>query len=459
MMSNGRGKGWDQMDESVELEMDLNRRGTRRRSSQEDNVVDGDSAISPANMAARSGGSRYNRQYVSPGNAPRQQPDVTEMVVNGDANYELSEDFQALSTRKGPASRVRRRRSTKKNANPNGTNGAKGVNGPNTIIGTLNGNNTKNTPKKQTPNKKKAEKPTPKQQATNANAVPLSVPKARPAPVNWAANLKAKPVPPQSSGSSIQSTPTKSRSPMTGKGAVRGMNQNGDSRPRSGSAESNGVNGTVRTNNRSGQRTTNHSNGVPNGKASAPSSSFQPHPPVQRPQRDVRTVSPEMMDSSLYSPDALKVQHVLEVVGMSAAEYQSVLGLFRRFDIETSALLSVKRRWFVCFDTAELAVHAINVVRDGQFKLRRIDCNVADVQMLKNNVPPPLRKTPSPNKRIGGGGGAGPSSGSGRGRGRGMGRGRGGALGANLRSPMDPMYQNGGHPAKHQNGKSAVWGQ
>jgi len=160
-----------------------------------------------------------------------------------------------------------------------------------------------------------------------------------------------------------------------------------------------------------------------------------------------------MLDSSLSSHDAVKVRHVLEVLGMSAAEYQAVLGLFRRFDIETSALLSVKRRWFVCFDTAELAVHAINVVRDSQFKLRRIDCNVDDVEMLKNNVPPPLR-TPSPNKRNGGGSV----------RGRGRGRGRGGGNGVHNRSPMDPMYrkqaqfQDGGHPAKHMNGKNAVWG-
>ena len=60
---------------------------------------------------------------------------AAETIANGDANYELSEDFQALSTRKAPTSRVRRRRNTKKEGNANGT--VNGNNGSNTIIGTL----------------------------------------------------------------------------------------------------------------------------------------------------------------------------------------------------------------------------------------------------------------------------------------------------------------------------------
>merc|ERR1712157_670819 len=118
-------------------------------------------------------------------------------------------------------------------------------------------------------------------------------------------------------------------------------------------------------------------------------STFKPHP--QRKGNQQHPQSPELMDSSKMSGDAMKVQHVLEVMNMTASEYQSVLGMFRRFGVETSALLSVKRRWFVCFDTPQCAVRAINVVRDNRFKLRRIDCNQDDVEMLKNNVPPPMR--------------------------------------------------------------------
>ena len=88
---------------------------------------------------------------------------------------------QTLRILRAFGSRERTRSSTKKNVDTNGT--AKG-NGPNAIIGTLNGTNSQNTRKKQTPNKKKAEKPPPRQQGTNDDAVPLSLSRARPVPIN-----------------------------------------------------------------------------------------------------------------------------------------------------------------------------------------------------------------------------------------------------------------------------------
>ena len=59
-------------------------------------------------------------------------------------------------------------------------------------IPTFDGNKNKFAPKQQNPNKKMAEKPTTKHQGTNAIAVPLSIPKARSAPSNCAANFKSK---------------------------------------------------------------------------------------------------------------------------------------------------------------------------------------------------------------------------------------------------------------------------
>ena len=93
--------------------------------------------------------------------------------------------------------------------------------------------------------------------------------------------------------------------------------------------------------------------------------------------------------------DADKVRHVLEVFNMTPADYQRVSGIFKHFKIDTfvNSLICVKKRWFVVFDCAKSAVDALNIVKNDRFKLKRIDLNVKDVQMLKNNVPPPLRKS------------------------------------------------------------------
>jgi len=89
-----------------------------------------------------------------------------------------------------------------------------------------------------------------------------------------------------------------------------------------------------------------------------------------------------------------RVCHVLEVLNMSAGDHQSVSVLFRSFEMHFQTLMSVEGRWFVCLDDERAAMKALNVVRDesGRFQLRRIDCNARDVQMLKNNVPPPNKQ-------------------------------------------------------------------
>eukprot|EP01083_Nonionella_stella_P309922 1099290_1 len=98
----------------------------------------------------------------------------------------------------------------------------------------------------------------------------------------------------------------------------------------------------------------------------------------------------EVLDSSqpLHS-DSGKVRHVLEVANMTQNDYQKVSTLFRHFHIEFAALLSVNKRWFVVFDHHKTAITALNIVKHNQFKLTRIDTNIADVEMLKNSVPPP----------------------------------------------------------------------
>merc|ERR1712087_137728 len=72
-------------------------------------------------------------------------------------------------------------------------------------------------------------------------------------------------------------------------------------------------------------------------------------------------------------------------------DHQAVSVLFRGFGMQFQTLMSVKRRGFVCLEDEGRAMKALNVVKDRRFELRRIDCNARDVQMLKNNVPPPMR--------------------------------------------------------------------
>merc|ERR1712228_913124 len=101
----------------------------------------------------------------------------------------------------------------------------------------------------------------------------------------------------------------------------------------------------------------------------------------------------ELDSSQRACMDAEKVRHVLEVFNMTPADYQRVSSIFKHFKIDSfiNSLICVKKRWFVVFDCAKSAVRALNVVKNDRFKLKRIDLNVRDVQMLKNNVPPPLR--------------------------------------------------------------------
>merc|ERR1712176_572924 len=80
---------------------------------------------------------------------------------------------------------------------------------------------------------------------------------------------------------------------------------------------------------------------------------------------------------------------MLEVLNMTASDYQSVSMMFRRSKIEFVDIRSVQKRWFVIFDQTKTAINALNTVKDNQFKLKRIDINPNDVKMLANNVPKP----------------------------------------------------------------------
>merc|ERR1712129_2900 len=101
----------------------------------------------------------------------------------------------------------------------------------------------------------------------------------------------------------------------------------------------------------------------------------------------------EAMTKQRMCVDADKVRHVLEVFNMTPADYKRVSGIFKHFKIDSfvNSLICVKQRWFVVFDCYKSAVNATHVVKDKQFKLKRIDLNKSDVQMLKKNVPPPSR--------------------------------------------------------------------
>jgi len=466
-----RGGNWSEMDQSAAMphgdRHDRNGRGGRNvaanasnsryctknqsESNPESMMMDGGGAMNSMNgrgpMPQRSvnGTSRYNRSYTtSPGNIPRTKHDSnTEHEVGDMAQYALSEDFQTLSTRKTNANRPRRRRNHKKNAakEPHGD-------APNTIIGTLNGGGSqKATPKKPNAAKKRND-PRSATSKKGANAVPLAVPKARPAPTNWAANLKPKaPAAPKTATAPVPTDSGKSsgpKGPMTNP-AASGRQRVGGAVHSANWKGPNGVNGVH------GMNGVKAMNGVNGMKGMNGATAFKPHPPSSSGFAKQNGANPAMMDSSMMSSDAVKVQHVLEVINMTASEYQAVLVLFRRFGVETSALLSVKRRWFVCFDSAAVAVRAINVVRDDRFKLRRIDCNPKDVEMLKNNVPPPMRTEPSgPVPESNGAGGHGMG---------GTANGRSG--GVDPRYRKQPAYRggnfvrNGSGPG---DGRSAQWG-
>eukprot|EP01084_Bolivina_argentea_P308788 534039_1 len=90
--------------------------------------------------------------------------------------------------------------------------------------------------------------------------------------------------------------------------------------------------------------------------------------------------------------DSDKVRHVLEVLNMKYNDMQYVTGCLRHFNIQFNTLISVQKRWFVIFDYPQTAANALNIVKNNKFKLRRIDTNIDDVKMLKNNVPPPITK-------------------------------------------------------------------
>ena len=115
---------------------------------------------------------------------------------------------------------------------------------------------------------------------------------------------------------------------------------------------------------------------------------FQPHAHIQQQQK---AMDPVYLDSSQpFCNDAEKVKHVLEVLNMNLSDYGTVSKLFRDFKVKFKQLISVEKRWFVIFDHSSTAIDAINIVKDSQFKLKRIDTNPNDVEMLKNNVPPPM---------------------------------------------------------------------
>ena len=71
---------------------------------------------------------------------------------------------------------------------------------------------------------------------------------------------------------------------------------------------------------------------------------------------------------------------------MNASDFSTVSKLFKTYNVEFHSLTSVKKRWFVIFDHPKTAIDAINIVKDSQFKLRRIDTNPNDVAMLKNDA-------------------------------------------------------------------------
>ena len=85
----------------------------------------------------------------------------------------------------------------------------------------------------------------------------------------------------------------------------------------------------------------------------------------------------------------MKVGHILEALNMKHAEYQSVCTTLRRYGIEFETLLSVNKRWFICFDGHHTALKALHTVKSDTFKLKRVDCHPQDVQLLKDSVPPP----------------------------------------------------------------------
>eukprot|EP00483_Globobulimina_turgida_P009750 UN09769 len=105
-------------------------------------------------------------------------------------------------------------------------------------------------------------------------------------------------------------------------------------------------------------------------------------------QKSTKRKKKELDSSQPLCDDGEKVRHVLEVLNMRQTDIQNVTAIFRHFKIEFNTLISVQKRWFVIFDYPQTAVNALNIVKNNRFKLRRIDTNVDDVKMLKNNVPP-----------------------------------------------------------------------
>merc|ERR1712142_1209544 len=161
--------------------------GDRKENVDESNTNGHAPGSGPGPVPQR-GASRYNRSYTnSPANAPRGAVhDQLDADVGDMAQYALSEDFQSLTTRKTLPNRRRRRK-----GKPDKDTVA---DAPNAV--TMNGSGSqKSTPKKPAQNaaKKRNDRPAPSSKK-GANAVPLAVPKARPAPTNWAANLKPKPL-------------------------------------------------------------------------------------------------------------------------------------------------------------------------------------------------------------------------------------------------------------------------
>lgn len=105
-------------------------------------------------------------------------------------------------------------------------------------------------------------------------------------------------------------------------------------------------------------------------------------------QRSCKSDSRNLRNSMVH-PDAMKVQHVVEVVCARGSNPKAIMALFKRFDIQITSLLRAGHRYFACLLSAKWALHAVNVIRDAHFKLKKIDCDPNDIKLLKNKIPPP----------------------------------------------------------------------
>eukprot|EP00485_Elphidium_margaritaceum_P001601 CAMPEP_0202688644 /NCGR_PEP_ID=MMETSP1385-20130828/4126_1 /ASSEMBLY_ACC=CAM_ASM_000861 /TAXON_ID=933848 /ORGANISM="Elphidium margaritaceum" /LENGTH=857 /DNA_ID=CAMNT_0049343663 /DNA_START=144 /DNA_END=2717 /DNA_ORIENTATION=+ len=398
-------------------------------------------------FGARGGGaSRYNRAYAPPPKNTYQQAvpspspppmhdDEAVSALPSDAQYQISKNFQTVKTEQ-PSQRSNRRQRRNRERKNNET-------AANPIMDTLNeknlgggskspqksaGNN--NSPQRngqaaQRPNnhnhnnkdKKKPDKPPLHMPATNANAVQLAATKkTKPAPANWAAELKTKRKAKSAAVTSLNAAAADATvvADTTGRQAMRkppiahktmnrsaaalfATQQVSHSQPDVSSSKVRNLNGqkqhgqTQRPPRHQPARATNMNVNV-KPTPQPPVVGFQPHGQGKSAAVPAAFHSTNEFDSSQpFCSDAEKVSHVLEVFNMGASDWDNVSKLFRHFGIQYNTMISVSKRWFVVFERPKIAVAALNTVKHPHFKLRRIDTDPSLVQMLKNNVPPPTR--------------------------------------------------------------------